>query len=82
MPKCVTCGGFFPPNLSILKNEDLNEHVCIFCERGIKEVTLNIKGYNEVYTKEDCEKDYRIMLNKLKDTESIAKILAKGIKKQ
>jgi wyosine [tRNA(Phe)-imidazoG37] synthetase (radical SAM superfamily) len=80
MPKCVTCGGFFPPNLSILKNKDLNDHVCIFCERGLNEVTINIKGYNEVYTKEQCERDYKQMLRELKDRPNIAKVLAKNIK--
>jgi len=79
MPKCVRCFDVFPPVLMVPVTtavEDVSQ--CIFCEREIKEVTMDKEdGTSEKYTKEQAKRDYVKFLNELKDKQKIADILAK-----
>ena len=81
MPKCVRCADILPPQLMVPvvtapKPEETLQ--CIFCERGIKEVTLENGDRVEKYSKEQAKKDYVLLLKQLKEKESVAKILVKG----
>ena len=77
MPKCVRCYDILPPQLMVPVITDPTGEAtqCIFCERGIKEVTLEREGKTEKYTKEQAKKDYIKFLNELKSKSEIAKIL-------
>jgi hypothetical protein len=59
------------------KDPDVTQ--CIFCERGINEVTLDKEnGSVEKYSKKQAKKDYVKFLNALKEKSEVAKILTKG----
>jgi hypothetical protein len=58
--------------------QDDNVTQCIFCERDVKVVTLNLEnGQVDKYTKEQAKKDYVKFLNELKEKSEVAKILTK-----
>lgn len=83
MPKCVRCSDILPPQLMVPVVTAVEDDVtqCIFCERGIKEVTMESgPGKVEKYTKEQAKKDYVMFLNQLKEKSDVAKILTKGQK--
>lgn len=83
MPKCVRCSDVLPPQLMVPVVTAVEDDVtqCIFCERGIKEVTIDKEGGKvEKYTKEQAKKDYVMFLNQLKEKSDVAKILT-GAKK-
>jgi histone acetyltransferase (RNA polymerase elongator complex component) len=55
---------------------------CIFCEREVKEVTLEKEnGKVEKYTKAQAKKDYVEFLNQLRHRAEVAKVLTKGDEK-
>ena len=76
MGLCIKCRDFFPPDfLSPLEDEDQE---CVFCGRGVKYIQYNEKdGSVRKYTREDCIRDYKILLGKLKDTKDVKKVLEK-----
>ena len=81
MPKCVRCTDILPPQLMVpvVTAQDPDVTQCIFCEQGIKEVTIEKEGQQvEKYSKEQAKKDYVLFLNQLKEKTEIAKLLTKG----
>ena len=80
MPKCVRCSDVLPPQLMVPVRTDPTGQAtqCIFCEREIKEVTLEKEGKVEKYSKEQAKKDYVMFLKQLKEKSEVAKILTKG----
>jgi hypothetical protein len=50
------------------------KHKCKFCQRGVNEIVTDAGNY----TKQQCIKEYMVLLNKLKEKKDIAKILVKG----
>ena len=80
MPKCVRCSDVLPPQLMVpvVTAKDPDVQQCVFCEKGIKEVTVESKEKVEKYTKEQAKKDYVRFLKMLKEKKGVAKILAKG----
>jgi hypothetical protein len=79
MPKCQVCYKLLPPNFMV-KIEGTNVKKCIFCEKGKNEIEYKEGLSVKKYTKEEAIKEYNELLNKLKDSKGIAKILAKGVK--
>jgi hypothetical protein len=86
MPKCIHCNEFFPPNYTeIVPNsrpDPLNNNQypqkCVFCSRGIDKVereTQPDSGKYVIYTKEQCLRDYKEFLSKLKDSQNVKDIL-------
>lgn len=70
MPKCVQCGGFFPPQLMRdIKDLAITIKKCIFCVIDKDEITFppDERGVVKKYTKEEAKKDYMIFLRKLKE---------------
>ncbi len=78
MPKCVKCNEFFPPNYTEviegsqpdpLDDGKYPQH-CVFCKLGIDKVereTEHNSGQYVMYSKEECLRDYKAFLAKLKD---------------
>ena len=80
MPKCQVCYKIIPPNFMV-EIEGTNTKKCIFCEQGKKEVKYTDEnGIPKTYTKDQCMKEYNELLNKLKHSKGISKILADGLK--
>ena len=80
MPKCVICYDVFPPQLMVPvpTAQDDNVTQCIFCERGVKVISIDMEnGKVDKYTKEQAKKDYVKFLNEIKDKSEVAKILTK-----
>ncbi len=79
MPKCVICYDMLPPELMVPVVTAVDDDVtqCIFCERGIKEVTLEKDNRVEKYTKDQAKRDYIKLLNEISSKQKIAEILAK-----
>jgi hypothetical protein len=88
MPRCIQCNEFFPPNYTeIVPNsrpDPLNNNEypqeCVFCSQGIDKVereTSHDSGEYTMYTKEECIRDYREFLAKLKDSQNVKDILNK-----
>jgi len=55
---------------------------CIFCllEKNSITMPLNEDGNMEIYTREQCKKDYREFLNKLKDNIKTSEDIKKFLK--
>ena len=79
MPKCVRCYDMLPPELMVPVATAVDDDVtqCVFCERGIKEVTLEKGDRVEKYTKDQAKRDYIKLLNELASKQKIADVLAK-----
>lgn len=78
MPQCKRCDKFFPPQflvqmLTMPDNPDALQ--CIYCSEDINEITTK---NGKKYTKEQCIKDYDILLKQLKEKKNIAEVLTKG----
>ena len=80
MAKCIKCGDFFPPNYTeIVPNhmpdKDGNDvQQCIFCKLQVDEVERETNvdsGQYIKYTKEQCVKDYKNFLDKLKNNKNV-----------
>ncbi len=81
MPKCVKCHEFFPPNYTeVIENAEKDgmtgeypQH-CIFCKLGVNEVERESErnsGKFVPYTREQCLKDYKEFIAKVKTTSDI-----------
>ena len=80
MSRCVKCYNYFPPQY-MREIEGVEEEVyqCVYCKLGKDYVMVLMEDKKEIkYTKEQCIRDYKMFLKKLKETESIAEKLAKN----
>jgi len=76
MPLCIRCRDFFPPDF-MLSLQDGNEE-CVYCNKGVKHLQYTEKdGSVRNYTREECIRDYKILIGELKDTRDVKKILEK-----
>lgn len=82
MGQCVQCKDFFPPHFMVdIIKDDVDKknplQKCAFCYLDKKEVTLVFEDENreEVISKEEAKKRYRIFLKKLKESKNIQEIL-------
>ena len=78
MGKCVQCEEFFSPNFMVdLEEKKDPPQKCAFCYLDRKEVTLvnDETKEEEVISKKEAAKRYRILLRKLKESKNIAKLL-------
>lgn len=79
--KCITCGEFFPPEFTILKERkgEIDIHNCYFCEKGVNIVDgQDENGQSFTYTKKECVKDYKKFIKELRTTPGVAEALAKN----
>lgn len=76
MPQCEKCKDFFPPNYTELIPEgkanregQFPQH-CVFCKDGVdfvmREDSHNSGKFNTKYTKEECIRDYKAFVEKMK----------------
>ena len=79
MPRCEICYKMLPPNFMV-EIENMDAKKCIFCEQGKNEVEYKEGLTVKKYTKEQCIKEYNELLNKLKHTKGVSKVLADGVK--
>jgi hypothetical protein len=89
MPRCIRCNEFFPPNYTEvvpgsspdpLNNNEYPQE-CVFCAQKIDKVereTSHNSGEYTFYTKEECIKDYKEFLAKVKDSQNVKDILKKS----
>lgn len=76
MPLCVKCRKFFPPDVIFVIDEKMNEYECVWCKRGVKEIQYTEKdGSVRKYTREDCVRDYKVLLGKLAEKKNVKSIL-------
>ena len=82
MGKCVQCNDMFPPHFMVdIEDEKADPknppQKCAFCYLDKKEVTLVFEenGKEEVISKEEAKKRYRIFLKKLYESKNIQDIL-------
>ena len=67
MPKCAKCTDLLPPNFCT-PTGIAEDFICVFCQNEITEITTNKKsGGVKKYTKKQCKKDYKKLLNYMKD---------------
>jgi hypothetical protein len=59
---CIKCKEFVAPDFMVKKD------LCAFCQKG-SNVIINDEG--TIFTKQDVCEDYKILLNKLKDSKGI-----------
>ena len=84
MGQCVQCNDFFPPSFMVdLKEEKNPPQKCAFCYLDKKKVTMvnEEEGTEEIISKEEAKKRYKILLKRLYQSKNIQKVLesAKGI---
>ena len=86
MPKCVKCDEFFPPNYTEIVENSLPDEkgdypqLCVFCRLGVNEVereTEHDSGQYIPYTREECLRDYKNFLKKIKKSKNVKDILNK-----
>lgn len=87
MPYCQKCNNFYPPNYTeVIQNSkpDLNNNYpqqCIFCKLGIdkveRETSHNSSKYI-MYSKEECIRDYKEFLKKIKNSRNVQDIIKKS----
>lgn len=80
MPKCKICYYFYPPQyMRDIENAPETDKQCIFCQRGKDYVMVMKEEGKEIkYTKNECIKDYKDFVKKLKETPNIAEKLVKN----
>lgn len=81
MPKCAKCQEFFPPNYTeIIEDSEIDgisgeyPQNCIFCKLGINQVERESEknsGNYVPYTKQECLRDYKEFVAKIKSTSDI-----------
>jgi wyosine [tRNA(Phe)-imidazoG37] synthetase (radical SAM superfamily) len=73
MGKCLSCNEFFPPEFMHSKEK------CLYCEVGKDSVNIkNKNGVIEKYYKKQCVEDYKLFMRKLRDSQGVARALAKN----
>ena len=77
MPLCQTCRNFFPPKLTVVVNEGLNHHQCVFCKAGKDHITIVDEKTNkeEVITKGFVIEEYKKYINELYYSEKIQSVV-------
>jgi len=87
MPKCVKCNEFLPPNyVEVIPNsqplaDGEYPKICVFCQKMISEVereTEQGSGKYVAYTKEQCVRDYKAFIDKLKKSKNLDDIKKKA----
>ena len=79
MPRCEVCYKFLPPNFMIDIKGAKDAKKCLFCEQGKNEIEYKEVLTVKTYTKKECIREYNKLLNKLKHSKGVAKILADGV---
>jgi hypothetical protein len=70
MPKCAKCTDLLPPNFCMPTGIE-DDFICVFCQNEITEITTDQKGgTKDTYTKKQCKKDYKKLLNYMKEKAS------------
>lgn len=89
MPLCIRCKEVFPPNYTeVIENSKpdfsgLYPQECIFCKLNIDKVereTAKGSGKYTMYSKQECLRDYKEFLFKLKKSRNVKDILKKNNK--
>lgn len=79
IPKCEICYKLLPPNFMV-EIEGTDAKKCVFCDQNKNEVKYKEGLVEKTYTKNECIKEYNELLNKLKHSKGVAKILANKVK--
>ena len=79
MGKCVKCYSVYPPQyMRIIEGVEEEVFQCVYCQHGKDYVMVTLEDGKEIkYTKEQCKKEYKMLLKQLKETPWIAEKLAK-----
>jgi len=81
MPKCEICYKLLPPQFMVeIEGAKDDAKKCVFCDQGIKEIEYKEGLERKKYTKDECIKEYNELLNKLKYSKGVAKVLANKVK--
>ena len=80
MPRCEICYKLLPPDFMVDIEGSKNAKKCIFCDKGKSEIKYKEGLIEKTYTKNECIKEYNELLNKLKHSKGVSKILADGVK--
>ena len=80
MGQCQVCREFFPPDFTIIADVDSEGkefYKCVYCETEKKSLIYDTGGGPRDYTKEECVKDYKELIKKIKSSPEVSKVLAK-----
>lgn len=81
MPLCEKCRNFFPPEFSTLveNNKDSeNDYLCSWCKIDKDFISVTPKDKpSYTYTRDECIKDYKIFMKKLKENRNVKEIIKK-----
>lgn len=80
IPKCQVCYKLLPPQFMVEIEGAKDAKKCIFCDQGKNTIEYKEGLETKKYTQDQCVKEYKELLNKLKYSKGIAKILADGAK--
>jgi len=64
MPQCAKCRDFFPPEFTVVAEED--DKLCIFCKRDQKEIRYG-DNLEKVATRDEIVADYILLTKMLKE---------------
>ena len=64
MPQCAKCRDFFPPEFTVVAEED--DHLCLFCKRDMKEIRYG-DNLEKVATQKEIVEDYKLFTKMLKE---------------
>jgi len=82
MPRCQTCTNFFPPKLTIVVDEALGDHQCMFCKADKDYLTIvdEKTGKEEVLTKSHAIEEYKKYIKELYKSEKVQNVINPGSK--
>ncbi|MFW6002550.1 MAG: hypothetical protein ACOCQD_04350 [archaeon] len=77
MPRCQTCTNYFPPKLTVVMNEALGDHQCVFCKAGKEHLTIvdEKTGKEDVITKAHIIEEYQKYIKELYNSRKIQNII-------
>lgn len=81
MGQCVQCNDFFPPHFMVdLEEKKDPPQKCAFCYLDKKKVTMvnEEEGIEEVISKEEAKKRYKILIKRLYQSKNIQEVLQKN----
>ena len=78
--QCQVCREFFPPDFTVIVDVDAagkEFYKCVYCETGKDVLAYDTGGGMRDYSKDECIKDYKALIAKIKDSPAIKDALVK-----
>ena len=79
MGMCEICREMYPPDFTVIiavKPDGTEDYKCVYCESGKDVLAYNMGDGMRDYPKQECIKDYKELLMKLKSSPAVTKALA------